>query len=51
MTLGPALIVLAAFDRLTFARSNPLIVFGRVPLFYFVLHFFAAHSRRRRWRS
>ena len=23
--------------------TNPLVVFGRVPLFYFVLHFFAAH--------
>src|SRR5690349_1179040 len=43
MTLGPALIVLSWFDRLSLARTNPLIVFGRVPLFYFVLHFFAAH--------
>jgi len=43
MTLGPALVVLSEFDRLSFSRSNPLIVFGRVPLFYFVLHFFAAH--------
>jgi uncharacterized membrane protein len=43
MTLGPALIVLSRFDRLSFSRANPLIVFGRVPLFYFVLHFFAAH--------
>jgi uncharacterized membrane protein len=43
MTLGPALIVLSWFDRLPFSRSNPLIVFGRVPLFYFVLHFIAAH--------
>lgn len=43
MTVGPALIALARFDRLSFSRSNPLIVFGRVPLFYFVLHFLAAH--------
>jgi uncharacterized membrane protein len=43
MTLGPALIVLSSFDRLSLSRSNPLIVFGRVPLFYFVLHFFVAH--------
>jgi uncharacterized membrane protein len=43
MTLGPALVVLSEFDRLAFSRSSPLIVFGRVPLFYFVLHFFAAH--------
>jgi uncharacterized membrane protein len=44
MTLGPALLLLGAFDTLSFARSNPLIVFGRVPLFYFVLHFYAAHA-------
>ena len=43
MTLGPSLIALAAFDRMTFSRTSPLIVFGRVPLFYFVLHFTAAH--------
>jgi uncharacterized membrane protein len=44
MTLGPALMVLSWFDRVPFARSNPLIVFGRVPLFYFVLHFVLAHA-------
>jgi uncharacterized membrane protein len=43
MTLGPALVILARFERLSFSRSNPLIVFGRVPLFYFVLHFYLAH--------
>ncbi|MEO7134786.1 MAG: heparan-alpha-glucosaminide N-acetyltransferase domain-containing protein [Vicinamibacterales bacterium] len=44
MTLGPALLVLSYLDRVNFSRSNPLIVFGRVPLFYFVVHFFAAHA-------
>jgi uncharacterized membrane protein len=44
MTLGPALMVMSWFDRVSFARSNPLIVFGRVPLFYFVLHFVLAHA-------
>jgi uncharacterized membrane protein len=43
MTLGPALMVLAWFDRFQFSRTNPLIVFGRVPFFYFMVHFFAAH--------
>lgn len=43
MTLGPALILLSYFDRRSFSRTNPLIVFGRVPLFYFVWHFIAAH--------
>ena len=44
MTLGPALVLLAWFERVSFSRTSPLIVFGRVPLFYFVLHFFAAHA-------
>jgi uncharacterized membrane protein len=43
MTLGPALIALAWFDRRAVAARNPLVVFGRVPLFYFVGHFFLAH--------
>jgi uncharacterized membrane protein len=43
MTLGPALLVLAYFDKLTWRATNPLIVFGRVPLFYFVIHFCLAH--------
>ena len=44
MTLGPALLVLAWLDRRELSGSNPLVVFGRVPLFYFVLHFFLAHA-------
>ena len=43
MTLGPALLLLAWFDRRDLANSHPLVVFGRVPLFYFVSHFYAAH--------
>jgi uncharacterized membrane protein len=43
MTLGPALLALACFDRPSLKSSNPLVVFGRVPLFYFVIHFYAAH--------
>jgi uncharacterized membrane protein len=48
MTLGPALLVLAGFDWLNFSAAgrsglNPLVVFGRVPLFFFVLHFLLIH--------
>jgi uncharacterized membrane protein len=43
MTIGPALLLLSWFDRLTFSKTNPLIVFGRVPLFYFLIHFFLIH--------
>jgi uncharacterized membrane protein len=43
MTLGPALLALAWLDRQGGRLMRALVVFGRVPLFYFVLHFFAAH--------
>jgi uncharacterized membrane protein len=43
MTLGPALQLLAYLDGRTLKPSNPLIVFGRVPMFYFVLHFYLIH--------
>jgi uncharacterized membrane protein len=44
MTLGPALLALAWLDRHAPNANNPLLIFGRVPLFYFVLHFFLIHS-------
>jgi uncharacterized membrane protein len=48
VTLGPALLLLAGFDRIDrsfsgFWRKNPLLVFGRVPLFYFLIHFLLIH--------
>ena len=43
MTLGPALILLAYWDGRAFRAGNPLIVFGRVPMFFFVLHFYLIH--------
>jgi uncharacterized membrane protein len=38
MTLGPALLLLAAADRSTPRLLKPALVIGKVPLFYFVLH-------------
>jgi uncharacterized membrane protein len=43
MTVGPTLLLLAAFEKLRPSAASPLVVFGRVPLFYFVLHFYLAH--------
>ena len=44
MTLGPALIALAYLEKPHFSLSNPLIVFGRVPFFFFLLHIGLAHA-------
>ena len=43
MTLGPALMALSWLDRFRFATANPLIVFGRVPFFFYVAHLALAH--------
>jgi len=43
MTLGPALLLLSFLMTTRLGARNPLIVFGRVPLFYFIAHFYFAH--------
>jgi uncharacterized membrane protein len=48
MTLGPALMVLAWLDRVTQSgRLNALgrwtLVFGRVPMFYYIVHIYLIH--------
>ena len=43
MTLGPALMALAWLDRKQFSSASPLLVFGRVPFFFYVAHMMAAH--------
>jgi len=43
MTIGPALIFLSWVDRARPTDRNPLIVFGRTPLFYFVVHLLVIH--------
>jgi uncharacterized membrane protein len=44
MTLGPAMLFLSWADRVRAGARNPLLVFGRVPLFYFVLHMPVIHA-------
>ena len=44
MTLGPGLILLSFFDRGTPRVLRPLLVFGRVPLFYYLLHLPLIHG-------
>ncbi len=43
MTLGPALLLLRAFDRGTPHWLRPALTIGKVPLFFYVLHFYLIH--------
>jgi uncharacterized membrane protein len=43
MTLGPALMLLALFDRPLPSWTKPVITFGRVPLFFYLLNFPVPH--------
>ena len=43
MTLGPALLVLAATDRRVPGMLRSAGIFGQVPFFYFLLHLLAIH--------
>jgi uncharacterized membrane protein len=43
MTLGPALLLLRAFDGGVPAPLRPAHTIGRVPLFFYVLHFYLIH--------
>ncbi|MBS1849403.1 MAG: DUF1624 domain-containing protein [Acidobacteria bacterium] len=46
MTLGPTLIVLSWLENVNAERGlgKVLLVYGRVPMFYYVLHIYLAHS-------
>ncbi len=44
MTLGPAIALLSWLDRLPLPRTNPLVVIGRVPLFFFLVHLLLGHA-------
>ena len=43
MTLGPAFCALAAWDRRTPTLLRPMLTYGRVPLFYYLVHLSMIH--------
>jgi hypothetical protein len=45
MTLGPGILLLAFLDGKTASGIfRPLLVFGRVPMFFYILHLYVIHS-------
>lgn len=44
MTIGPALLLLGIFESLRNKLTNFLVVIGRVPLFFYILHIYFIHA-------
>jgi uncharacterized membrane protein len=44
MTIGPLLVLLSRLETINTWWISPAAVFGRVPLFYFLLHFYLIHA-------
>ena len=44
MTMGPALLLLAAMELLKNPLARPVITFGRVPFFFYIVHLYVIHG-------
>ncbi len=44
MTIGPAMIFLAFAENLRSKLTDAVTIYGRVPLFYYIIHFYLIHA-------
>jgi uncharacterized membrane protein len=44
MTLGPVMVILSLMEGVNTSILKPFHVFGRVPMFYYILHFMLIHT-------
>jgi uncharacterized membrane protein len=44
MTIGPGIVILGLLERVKLSEANPIVIFGRVPLFYYLLHLPLIHG-------
>lgn len=44
MTIGPMMVLLSRMERINVNALKPFAVFGRVPMFYYILHFSLIHA-------
>ena len=44
MTLGPSIVLLVVFERIHGKAADFLIVFGRVPMFFYIVHLYLIHA-------
>jgi uncharacterized membrane protein len=49
MTLGPALLLLAAWDRGVPRVLSPFVLLGQVPMFIYIAHLYALHAAALAW--
>lgn len=43
MTIGPAILFITWFGKIKNALTEIIVIYGRVPFFYYILHFFLIH--------
>lgn len=44
MTIGPGMIALALLEKIQNSVTRFFVVYGRVPMFYYILHFYIIHT-------